>query len=230
MKIREREEARKLRKEKGLSLKRIAEELGVSKGSVSIWVRDISLTKTQMKVLDHNFKVKNSYNSRVAGAHALREQAAKRHLEWQQEGREKTKEQDPLHLMGCMLYWCEGYRKNNRNTVSLSNSDPYLVRVFVNFLKKTLSLKNEDISFKINHYDDIVSLREAEKFWLKFLSLPRKCLRKATLNHLSFYSKRKKCGSLKYGTCCVMVHKTQVIQHIFGAIQEYGGFMRQEWT
>jgi hypothetical protein len=34
---------------------------------------------------------------------------------------------------------------------------------------------------------------------------------------------------LPYGTCRLMVHSTQVVQHIYGAIQEYGGFDRPEW-
>jgi hypothetical protein len=25
------------------------------------------------------------------------------------------------------------------------------------------------------------------------------------------------------------VHETQLVQHIYGAIQEYGGFEREEW-
>jgi hypothetical protein len=31
------------------------------------------------------------------------------------------------------------------------------------------------------------------------------------------------------GTCRIAVHDTQLVQHIYGAIQEYAGFERGEW-
>jgi hypothetical protein len=36
-------------------------------------------------------------------------------------------------------------------------------------------------------------------------------------------------GRLPYGTTRLTVHSTTVVQKIFGAIQEYGGFERPEW-
>jgi hypothetical protein len=45
----------------------------------------------------------------------------------------------------------------------------------------------------------------------------------------SKYSQKKRANRLPYGTCRVSVSKTQVVQHIHGAIQEYGGFERPEW-
>ena len=47
MKTEERFLARQLRKEEGLSIGKIASRLGVSKSSVSLWVRDIELTNEQ---------------------------------------------------------------------------------------------------------------------------------------------------------------------------------------
>jgi hypothetical protein len=34
---------------------------------------------------------------------------------------------------------------------------------------------------------------------------------------------------LPYGTCRLSVHSTAIVQHIYGAIQEYAGFDRPEW-
>lgn len=50
MKAKEKKKARKLRR-KGKSIKEIKEEVGVSKSSVSVQVRDIKLTKTQKERL-----------------------------------------------------------------------------------------------------------------------------------------------------------------------------------
>lgn len=51
MKPEKREEARRLRREEGLPITEICQRLGVSKGSVSLWVRDIELTPAQQEEL-----------------------------------------------------------------------------------------------------------------------------------------------------------------------------------
>lgn len=48
-----REHARQLRAQ-GVSVIQITEQLGVSKGSVSVWVRDIQLTIAQIETLKQN--------------------------------------------------------------------------------------------------------------------------------------------------------------------------------
>jgi creatinine amidohydrolase/Fe(II)-dependent formamide hydrolase-like protein len=35
--------------------------------------------------------------------------------------------------------------------------------------------------------------------------------------------------ALPYGTCRLVVHSTEIVQTIYGSIQEYGGFDRPEW-
>jgi transcriptional regulator with XRE-family HTH domain len=71
--------------------------------------------------------------------------------------------------------------------------------------------------------------REVEDFWLDVVALPRTCLTKSTVNRYSSWSNRKRLNVLPYGTCRLSAHRTQLVQSIFGAIQEYGGFERPEW-
>jgi len=49
------------------------------------------------------------------------------------------------------------------------------------------------------------------------------------VNIYSRYSKRLRQNNLPYGTCRLMVHDVRIVQHLYGAIQEYGGFDRPEW-
>lgn len=69
-------------------------------------------------------------------------------LKWQNEGREKAKERDWLHVAGCMLYWGEG--RKGRNICSLSNSDPSALKFFLKFLKSYFEIDNERISVNIS--------------------------------------------------------------------------------
>jgi len=71
--------------------------------------------------------------------------------------------------------------------------------------------------------------REIEDFWLAKARLPRTCLTKSTVNRYSRSSKRTRVGRLPYGTSRLTFHSTRAVQHIYGAIQEYGGFERPEW-
>ncbi len=78
--------------------------------------------------------------------------------------------------------------------------------------------------------DHVARQREIEQFWLDLLGLPRTCLRKSTVNVYSKYSKKKRRNRLAYGTCRLKVCDTSIVQHIYGAIQEYAGFDREEWV
>ena len=49
------------------------------------------------------------------------------------------------------------------------------------------------------------------------------------MNTYSKYSQKKRQNVLPYGTTRVSVSRTQVVQTIYGAIQELGGFDRPEW-
>ena len=219
MKTEKRKEARKLRKEKGLSIGKIAEELEVSKSSVSLWVRDIELTREQ----EMNLKPCNRPD-------AIRKQSefySKKRLEYQKRGRVRVLEEDALYISGCMLYWGEGSK--NKNTIYFTNSDPNMMVFFMKFLRKKFDVQDEKISISINCFDDILGLSKIQKFWLEKLDLPKKCMKKCQVNHHSNYSKKKRKNKLKYGTCRIQVASVEIIQEIYGAIQEYGGFENEEW-
>jgi hypothetical protein len=49
------------------------------------------------------------------------------------------------------------------------------------------------------------------------------------VNVYSKHSKKKRRNKLPYGTCRVAVSRTRVVQSIYGAIQEIGGFERDAW-
>jgi hypothetical protein len=52
---------------------------------------------------------------------------------------------------------------------------------------------------------------------------------RAVLARYSRDSKRARHGKLPYGTCRISVYNVRIAQHLYGAIQEYGGFDRPEW-
>jgi hypothetical protein len=127
-----------------------------------------------------------------------------------------------------MLYWAEGDKR--RNQARLSNSDPEIIRTYVAFLRRYFNLRDEEIRLTCNLFADHVQRQhEIERFWLEVTQLPRSSLCRSIVNVYSKYSLKQRTNKLPYGTCRVIVNRTRVVQSIFGAIQEYGGFDRPAW-
>lgn len=209
-----------------MSIKEIARTVGVASSSVSLRVRDIPLTPEQIESL----RLRNpAYNSQLRGATRNAEQGRARRRAAQARGREAVRLGDPLYVAGVMLYWAEG-AKNNRHAACLSNSDPEVLRTFMRFLRECLNVSDEQIAATCNLFADHAGQQiEIEEFWLDVLQLPRSCLCRSTVNTYSRYSQKKRTNKLPFGTTRVVVHSTGVVQEIFGAIQEFGGFERPEW-
>lgn len=224
MKEKEKAKAIELRK-KGISLSVICRQLNVSKSSVSVWVRDVELTEKQKSALRIN---SNLPLNLIKGAEKYKEKFFKLRLKYQGEGKKLATKNIPLHIAGCMLLWCEGGKR--RNSVELNNSNIHMLKLFIKFLKKFYHVDDTAIAISINaHTDNNLSSEEIEGYWISGLGLKKENLRKTTLNRHSHFSQKKKIGKLPYGTCRLCVHRTDIIQNIYGAIQEYGQFKNDTW-
>jgi hypothetical protein len=115
---------------------------------------------------------------------------------------------DPLHQLGCRD-----------------------VRFFRTFLVEALSVDPHDIHVSINVYtNNGKAIDEIEKYWLDRLELPKSCARNHVLNHTPTSSSGRARNKLPYGVVRVSVHRTQLVQHIYGAIQEHAGFDEPGWV
>jgi hypothetical protein len=127
-----------------------------------------------------------------------------------------------------MLYWGEGAK--GRNAVKLCNSDPNMVRFFRDFLVGCFDVDPSRFRIYLHVYlGNGLTIREIENRWLKLLDLPRSCLRSHSINPLPTSSSGKKRNKLPYGVCTLSLGSTQIVQHIYGAIQEYAGFEEPRW-
>jgi hypothetical protein len=208
-----------------MALRDIAEQLGVSKSSVSLWCRDVELSAEQEAAL----REKNpALNGQMLGTRVRRERCRLRRIEAQEHGRELARKADPVHAGGCMLYWAEGSKQ--RNAVQLANADADLLVTFLHFLRACYDVPDRAVTLSVNCFlGNGLTLDEIQDWWLARLDLPSSCIRRAVVNRPSSASKRLKGNVLPYGTARLTVHSTDVIQSIYGAIQEYAGIDRPEW-
>jgi transposase len=226
-KLAERALARELRRS-GMAYKRIASRIGVSASSVHLWTKDIELTEEQ-----------KSLNLRGPGGPQNPELVRRRAERWaarcrasrlacQEDGRRQARERDLLHQAGCMLYWAEGAK--SRNTIKFSNSDPQMALFFRRFLTDALAIELDEIVMTLNVYtNNGMAIDEIERYWLDLLGLPDTAVRKHTLDHMPTSSSGQAKNKLPYGVCTLRVGSTWLLQHIYGAIQEYAGFDEPAW-
>ncbi|KKS25412.1 MAG: hypothetical protein A2606_00685 [Candidatus Yanofskybacteria bacterium RIFOXYD1_FULL_42_10] len=130
-----------------------------------------------------------------------------------------------LLIIGAALYWAEGYKKpviRNGKTitshiVSLTNSDPDLVCMFIRFLKEICEVPNEKINVWVRYFEhqDPAYLLS---FWQKRCNIPYSNFQK-TLQTVSISSQRKKSyNSLPFGVVQISVNNTNLYHKIMGLI------------
>src|SRR3989344_7603980 len=162
MKLKEKMSAIRLRR-KGMTFNEIASRVGVAKSSVSLWVRDLSLSsKARARIA--SLQTAGQQASQLA----LLERTRKKLLSAKEDA-EKIILGIPLTpdlaLLFCsLLYWCEGAKDKNDTTFTFSNSDAQLVRGFMKLMRSALVLEEQKfrVRMHLHEYHNEVSQK---KFW-----------------------------------------------------------------
>jgi len=222
-KIEEQEKAISLRKE-GFSLKDISDSLGVSKSSVSYWVRSVDLTGQQKERLDARY----SFNGCVKGAESNRIKALKSRLSFQEEGRTiaRKNSENKDFLIGCALYWAEGNK--SRTCVGMSNMDVCILNRFQCWVKDFFG----EYTFKsqVNAYlNNGLSIDDVLNYWSSALSIP-KCNFGKVVAREKYYSGENRIKITPYGVCQLRLSNVYVAQMVYGSIQEAMKIDKPEWS
>ncbi|MFG3202605.1 hypothetical protein [Streptomyces sp. NPDC048192] len=178
---------------------RIQVELGCSKSSISLWVRDLPRPER-----------KRSYEE--AAAIARRGWEAK--LQIREEERQRTKEAAKraigslstreLFLVGVSLYWAEGSKDkpyDRRENVIFVNSDPGAVTVFLAWLD-LLGVERERLRYTVMIHEN-ADVGGAEMYWADLVGADRSFFKKTTLKKHNPKTIRKNTGE-NYRGCLVI--------------------------
>jgi hypothetical protein len=212
-----------------MPFKRIAARLNVSVSTVHSWTRDIRLTPEQ---LAHNLRGPRGPQNPLHIARRVetwRRKHRELRLAYQEEGRQRARQGDALsHGWLHALLGGGGKAAQPADVRELGRRH---ARILMRFLRDSLGVKPEDCQIRLNVYtNNGLPLKEIERHWLRALELPASCLRGHSLNHYPTSSSGKKRKKLPYGVCSLTVARsTHLLQHIFGAIQEYADFDEPRW-
>lgn len=209
MKYQEKQIAIRMR-QKGASLGEIAERLSVSKGSVSLWVRNVELTSDQVNKLNKNGFSVSAIEKRRASR--LVNEKKKRDTVMIEAGKDIKKiTQEELKLIGVSLYWAEGGK--TKNSVRISNSDSCIIRVMMRFFRQICSVEEHKFRVQV-HTHSHLNVRNAENYWSSLTGIPVSQFYK-TYAKPSVSSLGKK-DSLPYGTVQIYVCDTKLFLVIKG--------------
>ena len=195
--------ARQLR-DQGLAYNEIAAKLGVSKSSISLWVRDMPRPE--------RLSYEACRERQAAGVAAYwaderqrREDAkvAVSRAAAQEVGQLTSRE---ILIAGAIAYWCEGaknkpYRRSDR--ISFINSDPRMIKFFLRFLE-TAGVTKDRLIFRVSIHET-ADLAAAESFWRQIIDVEGAQFNRATIKRHMPRTTRKNTGADYHGCLNVVV-------------------------
>lgn len=215
MKVLERKRAIELRS-KGESIKNIAKQLSVSKGSVSVWVRKVSISSETRKSLFMRGWTSGAIEKRRSARLHNEEQKRKVIIDKAAQDIRKISKDD-LKLIGIALYWAEGGK--TQRLVRFSNSDPLIIKIIMRFFREICNVPENKFKAQI-HIFSHMQAKSAEEYWSSISGISRD-------NFYKTYSKPSKASlgkrdSLPYGTLDITICDTRLFLTIFGWMQKVG--------
>jgi transcriptional regulator with XRE-family HTH domain len=196
-----REQARELRRE-GKTYDEIEEALGVSRSSVSLWVRDLPRPSPRRT---------RSELARLAAAERWEPLRAAREAERQRTkadaageiGRLSDRE---LFLLGVGLYWAEGTKDkawNRRESAVIINSDPDVITVYLAWLA-LLGVERSRIRFRM-YIHESADVDRAQQYWADLVGVDVAVMQRPTLKKHNPKTVRKNIGEGYRGCLAINV-------------------------
>ncbi|MFI8892218.1 hypothetical protein [Streptomyces paradoxus] len=193
-----REKARELRLQ-GWTYDQIEAELGCSRSSVSLWVRDLPKPERRAP----------AEQARLAAQKRWEHELAVRDEERQQTKRTAAQEigelsARDLFMAGVALYWAEGAKDKpyaRRENVLFVNSDPGVIRLYLAWLN-LLGVERERLRYRVMIHAT-ADIEGAERFWATAVGVEVSTFQKTTIKKHNPKTVRKNVGE-DYRGCLVI--------------------------
>ncbi|MET7723014.1 hypothetical protein [Streptomyces mirabilis] len=188
----------------GWTYDQIQMELGCSKGSISLWVRD--LPKPERR--DPSEQAKLASRKRWEHELAVRD-----------EERQKTKaaaaaeigtlSDRELFLVGVGMYWAEGSKDkpyDRRENVTFVNSDPGMIETFLRWLD-LLGVERDRVRYCVMIHES-ADVAGAEQYWANLVGADRSAFNKTTIKKHNPKTVRKNVGASYRGCLTIKVRQS----------------------
>ncbi|MFJ7232672.1 hypothetical protein ACIQVF_24350 [Streptomyces tendae] len=193
-----RERARELRLQ-GWTYDQIQVELGCSKSSISLWVRDLPKPERREPSEQAKLAARKRWEHELAVRDVARKQTKAAAL--QEVGRMTERQ---LFLLGVGLYWAEGAKDklySRREYVLFVNSDPGMIKVFIAWLE-LLKVERGRLRFRVMIHEN-ADVAAAEQYWASLVGTDTTRFGKTALKKHNPKTVRKNVGE-HYRGCLVI--------------------------
>ena len=197
-----RDRARELRLQ-GWTYDQIQVELGCSKSSISLWVRD--LPKPERR--DPTEQAKLASQKRWEHELAVRDKQRQRTKEVARREIGELSDRE-VFLIGVGLYWAEGAKDkpyDRRENVAFVNSDPGMIKVYLAWLD-LLQVERERLRFTIMIHEN-ADVLGAERYWADLVDADASAFTKTTLKKHNPKTVRRNTGEAYRGCLVIKVLK-----------------------
>ena len=197
----------------GKSYSQIKQILKVSKSTLSRWLQDYPLPLWRIRELrDQNqVRIENYRETRREKREAVLKEIYVR---------EKKKilplSNRDMFIGGLLLYLGEG-GKTKPYELSLSNTDPATIKIFIYWLTKILQVPRNKLKIKMHFYKDM-NIDQKTKFWSRELRIPLSQFNKPYVKKTFYRSITYKRG-FGHGTCNVIICDAGLTKRIFMGLQ-----------
>ncbi|MGE5292087.1 MAG: hypothetical protein ACM3ML_33865, partial [Micromonosporaceae bacterium] len=183
---------------------------GVSKSSVSLWVRHLPRTG-RLSYEEWRKRAIEGHRAYWEVQRPINE--ARRNTTTAAAAEEiGTLTGRELIIAGAIAYWCEGLKNkpyNRLDRVVFMNSDPHLIRFFLRFLDAA-GISCDELIYQVNIHES-ADLDEALRFWLAVTGAGQHQFRRPTLKRHNPKTVRKNSGADYRGCLRVEVRRGSVL-------------------
>lgn len=211
----------------GKSYTEINQELGIPKATLSDWFSQLVLSS----IAQQRIQERTRERSLVGLLNRNKKQTTlaierRNKIRSEAKGMVKNISRRELFLVGIALYWAEGYKrtktKNGRelthHPVSLTNSDPDLIKLFLRFLREVCNVPEAKISADIRIYEHL-SEKELLEFWSKTTNISKEKFGKFYYGVSKSSLRKRPFNILPFGTIQIRVNDTKLFHTIIGWIE-----------
>lgn len=213
---------------RGNSYSQIQKKLGgISKSTLSLWLKDINLSEAAKQKIS-----KRVYAKSIAGLikrnKAQTHKAMLRAKHARKEARSEISKlsNKELKLIGLSLYWAEGYKrlivKDGREVsyhpISFTNSDPTMIKIFLRYIREILKVQETKISANLRIFEHM-SEKNTLKFWIKETDIEKEKFSKTFVSKHPLSTSKRPFNRLPFGVIQIRINDTQLFHTIMGGIE-----------
>ncbi len=163
----------------GLSAKQIADRLGMPEAKIVYWLRKYKIPKRSLSEAIYRRVNPNGdpFNLKT----------------------DLSPDEEKLKAAGLMLWVTEGSLKD-KDEVYTSNSNPNLIKLFVEFLLRICRVEKSKIKVRVLYYPNMdLTIDEAKRFWANETGLPESQIKLNTYQAVHNYRAKSKYGTATVG-------------------------------